>query len=209
MLSAKPAGCAEAPWETAPTAPPQGLPEPTSTVACAKHYGWRLAAGVLLILLGVAAVGLARMVALAAEILVGWILLFAGIAQTVQAFGTHYWRPRLLAVLYAAVYFAAGVMMLTFPLGGVLTLTLLLAAAFVVGGVFKISMAWQLRTAGQWGWLMLSGFMAVLLGALIWTEWPSTARWAIGLLVGIDMIFSGWSLVMLALAARGIARNRA
>lgn len=172
----------------------------------ADNHAWRLTIGICLMLLGVAAICLCLVVALAVEILVGWILLFAGIAQTMQAISTGNWRGFLPAILYAMVYFLAGMMMLTFPFGGVLTLTLLLAVFFIVAGIFKIGLSMQLRPAANWGWVTLSGCMAILLGALIWAQWPSTARWAIGLLVGIDMIFTGWSMTMITLAARSVAR---
>jgi len=182
------------------------LPGSTHSRKATDNHAWRLTVGVCLMLLGVAAICLSAVIALTVEILVGWVLLFAGIAQTIHAVGTGNWRAFLPAISYAMIYFLAGMMMLTFPIGGVLTLTLLLAAFFIVAGLFKIGLSLQLRPAPNWGWMTLSGCMAILLGALIWTQWPSTARWAIGLLVGIDMILTGWSMTMVALAARSVAR---
>jgi uncharacterized membrane protein HdeD (DUF308 family) len=172
----------------------------------ADNHAWRLTIGICLMLLGIAAICLCTVIAIAVEILVGWVLLFAALAQTMHAIGTGNWRAFLPAILYAMVYFLAGMMMLTFPIGGVLTLTLLLAAFFIVAGLFKIGLSMQLRPARNWGWMTLSGCMAILLGVLIWAQWPSTARWAIGLLVGIDMMLTGWSMIMVALAARSVAR---
>jgi uncharacterized membrane protein HdeD (DUF308 family) len=91
---------------------------------------------------------------------------------------------------------------LIYPLRGVLTLTLVLATFFLAEGAAKIMMAVQLRSTPKWGWLLVSGLLALLLGVLIWVEFPSTAAWVLGVLLGIDLLFSGVVLVMLALAYR-------
>ena len=88
------------------------------------------------------------------------------------------------------------------PWAGALALTIVLAVFLIVEGIFKIMMAMRVRDHSGWGWLLASGVLSVILGVLIWAEWPASGLWVIGLLVGIQLLFTGWSLVMLALAAR-------
>ena len=92
--------------------------------------------------------------------------------------------------------------MLGHPIAGVLTLTMILAAFFVVEGIFKIVMAIQMRSMPNWGWMFISGLIALVLGGLIWVGWPATAAWVIGLLVGIDLIFGGWAMMFISLAVK-------
>ena len=92
--------------------------------------------------------------------------------------------------------------MVLYPFEGVLALTLLLAAFLLVQGVFQIVAAYRIRPGRSWGWMLASGIATLILGVLIWLGWPGAALWIIGLLVGIHLLFSGFSLVMLALAAR-------
>jgi uncharacterized membrane protein HdeD (DUF308 family) len=104
----------------------------------------------------------------------------------------------LAGVLYGLV----GLILLAFPLRGVLTLTLLLAILFMVAGSFKIALALYINPLPSWGWLLFSGVISAFLGILIWTGLPGTAKWAIGLLVGIELLFNGWSMTMFAFSIR-------
>ena len=112
------------------------------------------------------------------------------------------WRGFLLELLSAVLYLGVGILLLVNPLEGALALTIVLAAFLVVEGIFKIIMAMRVRDHDGWGWLLASGILSVTLGVLIWAQWPASGLWVIGLLVGIQLLFTGWSLVMLALAAR-------
>jgi uncharacterized membrane protein HdeD (DUF308 family) len=100
------------------------------------------------------------------------------------------------------LYLAVGILLLVNPLEGALALTIVLAVFLIVEGIFKIITALRVRDHDGWGWLLASGIMSVILGLLIWAEWPASGLWVIGLLVGIQLRFTGWALVMLALAAR-------
>ncbi len=111
----------------------------------------------------------------------------------------------VLHLVVAVLYFVAGIMMLGHPAAAAAGLTLLLAALFMVGGLSRIVVALAERHHG-WGWVLLNGLITLALGALIWAQWPWSSFWVIGLLVGIDMLFNGWSLIMLALALRGLTR---
>ncbi len=169
----------------------------------AEHWRWAAVVGVLLVILGVVAIGVPVVATLAVELLFGWLFLVGGIVQVVHLVQTRAAGGFFLKLLGALLYCAAGVLLLLFPLQGTLTLTLLIAVLFIVDGVLKISTAFHLRPMTSWGWVFFSGLIAFALGILIWFELPSSAAWAIGLLVGINFLISGITLVSLALAMRG------
>lgn len=164
--------------------------------------GWLLALGILLILLGTAAVIAPFAFSFTIKIIIGWLLLIGGIFQIIHSFQAHRWKGILLHALAALLYLAAGIYLLAFPLRGLFTLTLFLAIFFMAEGFLKIIWSIQIRSQKQWGWLLFSGLISLLLGILIYQELPSSAAWAIGLLVGINLIFLGWSMVMMAVALK-------
>jgi uncharacterized membrane protein HdeD (DUF308 family) len=170
--------------------------------ALSRNWGWLLALGILLIILGLVAIAAPVYATFAVQALLGWILIIGGIAQGIHAFMAQGWGGFLFELLSALLYLAVGALLLVNPVEGALALTIVLAAFLVVEGIFKIVMAWRVRRHPRWGWLLASGILSLILGALIWAEWPSSALWVIGLLVGIQLLFTGWALIMLALAAR-------
>jgi uncharacterized membrane protein HdeD (DUF308 family) len=167
-----------------------------------SKWGWLLALGILMIVLGVLAIAAPKPATLAVQFLLGWILVVGGIAEGIHAFMAQGWRGFLFELLSAILYLVVGVLLLTNPIGGALALTIVLAVFLIVEGIFKILMAFRVRDHRGWGWLAASGVLSVILGLMIWAEWPYSGLWVIGLLVGIQLVFTGWSLVMLALAAR-------
>ncbi|MBN2296689.1 MAG: HdeD family acid-resistance protein [Pirellulales bacterium] len=168
-----------------------------------KSWGWLFALGVCMVGLGIAAIWLPIVATLTIEIIVGWLLIIGGIIHAINAFSAKQWGGSLMNVLAALLYGVVGVLMLGHPIAGELTLTLILAAFFLVEGVFKIIMSLQMRSSmPNWGWMLTSGLIALLLGAMIWVGWPATAAWVIGLLVGIDLIFGGWAMLFIALAVK-------
>ena len=179
-----------------------GIPLPDDVIAVQKYWGYFLAAGVLLIILGIVALGAPFFTALAIETLLGWVLVIGGIVHGLHAFWTREWRGFTLGILSGVLYLVAGVLLLNYPLQGVLTLTLLLAAFFLVEGIFKVVLALQNRSMSGWIWPLFSGILALILAGIIWTGWPVTGLWVIGVFVGIYLIFGGWSMVAFALAAR-------
>jgi len=164
--------------------------------------GWFMALGIILILLGTAAILAPFVFSYAIKVMIGWLLLAGGVFQIVHAFQARKWKGALLHSLAALLYLAAGVYLLAFPLRGLFTLTLILAIFFMAEGFLKIILSIQIRSQGQWGWLLFSGLISLGLGILIYNDLPSSAAWAIGLLVGINLIFLGWSLVMMAAALK-------
>ena len=173
--------------------------------ALERNWGWFLALGIVWIILGTTAIIAPYIATLTIELLVGSLFLVGGIAQLVQAFTGRNWKGFALHILGAILAVVAGGLLLWSPLGGVITLTLLLIAYFIADGMFKIMLAFQVRPELNWGWLLFSGIIAMILAGLIWANFPGSAAWAIGLLVGINMIFGSWTLVMLAMAARSVA----
>lgn len=166
------------------------------------RWGWLLALGILTLILGFCALTMPFVAALASVLFLAWLLIVSGVLQGVHAFGQKQWGGLFWQLLIGILYLAIGVMLLAEPLRSLFALTLLLAVFFVVSGIFRIIIAFRIRPRQNWGWILTNGVVTLILGALIWAEWPSAAIWAVGLLVGIDLVFGGWSMVVIALAAR-------
>ncbi len=169
--------------------------------ALSEHRSWFMILGGVLILLGVVAVAFPLITTIAAKIFLGWLFLISGVVQIVHAFSTKKWSEFLLNVLVGVLYVFAGGWLAFFPLTGILTLTLLLAFMFIVQGVIEVGMAVRMRPVEGWVWMLLAGVIAGAVGIMILAKLPSSAAWAIGLLVGVNMISSGWAYFFLALAA--------
>ena len=174
-------------------------------LALTIHAHWKLflAQGIVMMVLGFLAVAVPMLATLAVEIFVGWLFFVAGLFRAVWV-----WRSRQMpgfawSFLAAVLAIVLGVILIVRPLAGILTLTMVLVAFFVIEGIASIIGAIEHRQhLRSWGWVLFSGIIDLLLAYLIWAGWPSSASWAIGLLVGINMLFLGLSLVMTALAAR-------
>jgi len=165
-------------------------------------WGWFMGVGIIFIILGISAIAMPFAAAMALEQILGWIFLIGGIISGVHAFKTKGTSVFIIKLLGSIVYLAAGILLLFYTLQGVLTLTLLLAVFLFISGVFKIILAMQFKGMSNWGWMFLSGLIALLLSGLIWSQWPYSAAWIIGLMVGIDFLFGGFSLTMLSAAIR-------
>ena len=164
-------------------------------------WGWLLGLGIVLILVGMFSVAVSVVATIASVLLFGWLLLFTGAMEAVYAFHQSKWTGILLHVVNGVLSVVAGFLLVTNPAAGALVLTLLMAMFFMIGGLFRIITPIVMHLPHR-GWLLLSGVVTLLLGVFIWRQLPGAAVWVIGTLVGIDMIFIGWSWVMLALAAR-------
>jgi len=174
-----------------------GIQDPEITV-----WRWLLGTGIAVMILGAAAILLPFAATIAIEILLAVILLTAGTTQAVHALKSQQPKGMTLRLLAAALYSFIGFLLLIFPLHGALTLTLVLAVMFAIAGAFKIALAIHIRPYPCWAWLMISGLLAIALGTLIWMGLPGTATWAIGLLVGIELIFNGWTMIEFAISVR-------
>lgn len=166
-----------------------------------RNWGWLLALGVALIILGIIALVDSVYATVVSMFVFGWLLLIAGILEAVQAFRHREHGHLLLFTLNAALSIVVGIMLLRSPLAGAVIVTLLLAVYFIVAGLFRIVAALAARIPG-WGWALANGIISLVLGIMVWAQWPVSALWIIGMFIGIDLIFTGWSQVGLGLAVR-------
>ncbi len=175
----------------------------------ARHWGWFLALGILLVVVGMAAIAFPFLSTIAAKIALGWILLIAGIGGVVHSFYVKRWAGFLWNLLIGLLYVAVGFWFAFFPLTGILTLTIVLAALFIADGIMEIAMGFRMRPHEGWGWMIFSGLIAIAAGLLIALNLPSSAVWALGLLAGVKLLVSGWSFIFLALSGRRIREEGA
>ena len=166
-----------------------------------RSWGWYLALGIALIVIGTIALGSALVMTIASVFFFGWLLIVAGVLEAVHAFWRKRWAGFFLDLLTGLLYVIVGWMMVTNPGESALLLTLIIAMFLVFEGVFRIVAALTARYP-HWGWVLLNGVISLVLGLMIWRQWPYSGLWVIGLFVGIEMLFNGWSLVMLSLASR-------
>jgi len=169
-----------------------------------KHWVLFLVEGLVLLVLGAAAIIIPPLATLAVELLLGWLFLISGIFGLVTTFWMRrspgFWWSLLSAVLAIAV----GVVLIGWPARGAVSLTLVVIVFFLIEGVASIMFALEHKRAlsGRWAWMLVSGIVDLFLAGMILVGLPGTAAWAIGLLVGINMVFGGTSLIAMALHAR-------
>lgn len=163
---------------------------------------WFIPLGFLLILLGVVGLLMTGLLTLGSVLAFGILLLVGGGVQVVQAFGCRGWRSVLPHAGIALLYIAAGLVILVDPVGSTLALTLLLGLFILAGGILRLIIGFQARGRAHWGWIAFSGLLGTGLGGLILYQWPAGSFWIIGLFVAIEMIFQGWSAVLIGLGFR-------
>src|SRR3984893_15517954 len=182
----------------------------TSTAGIVREsLPWSIALSVLMIGAGLLAIALPTIAGIAVNIFVAWLLVFSGIVHLVFAWQTHSKRGMLWELLLGAVYVFIGGYMLLHPLLGLVSLTFALAAYLFAEGILELVLSFRLRPITGWGWLLFDGILTLILALMIWRVWPWSSEWAIGILVGISMLFSGVSRLMLSLAARRIVTKLA
>lgn len=175
-------------------------------VELAKHWKMFLFQGLLLSLLGVIAILVPQIATLVVDLFIGWLFVFGGVIRALTLFRSRNLPGTIWSFLAAILAIVLGLVLVLKPAEGIMTLTMVLIAFFIIQGVFSILLALQFRThIRSWGWTLLSGAVDLVLAYLIWSGWPGTASWAIGLLVGINMLFAGVALIFTALSARNSA----
>jgi uncharacterized membrane protein HdeD (DUF308 family) len=179
-----------------------------SAVANSLHAHWRLflAEGIILLILGILAIVVPPIATIAVEVLIGWLLLMSGIVGLISTFRTRGAPGFGWSLLSAVIGTVAGIVLLAWPLSGALSLTLILTVFLVLEGVVSILYALEHKRelSGRWGMMLLSGVVDLVLAGIIFAGLPGTAAWAIGLLVGINLVFGGSALIAMALHARNI-----
>ncbi|HEX5927856.1 MAG TPA: DUF308 domain-containing protein [Solirubrobacterales bacterium] len=181
--------------------------DPEVRAGLARAWKGLMAVGVLAILVGCVAILVPAVASVGTAIFIGWILLFAGAFLIAAAFSAVSVGSLLLRLLWAALTVIVGLWLIIEPHNGTLTLTLVLGLYFLFMGVTRTTVAFLNRGQPNAGLLGLSGIAGLLIGILILVEFPSSADWAIGLLVGIDLIFAGWTLTSVALVGRDLSRQ--
>jgi uncharacterized membrane protein HdeD (DUF308 family) len=180
-------------------------------VAGAIHAHWRLflIEGIILVILGVAAVVVPPIATLAFELVIGWLFLITGIVGLVTTFWMRQAPGFWWSLLSAVIAIAAGLVLLRWPISGTLSLTFVLIAFFAIEGIVTIMYAIDHRNqlTGRWGWMLASGIVDLILAGIIFAGLPGTAIWALGLLVGINLVFGGTAMIGMALAAREAAED--
>jgi uncharacterized membrane protein HdeD (DUF308 family) len=158
--------------------------------------------GVLLVILGVVAIGSPFLAAVAVSLVVAWLILLAGVVHVMLAIRAHGAGSMIWKLLVGLAYLFFGAYLLMHPALGVASLTLLLAVLFLIEGILDIVLFFRLRSLGGSLWLLVDGIITLLLGLMIYVRWPSSSAWALGTLVGVSMIVSGVARVMLSLTLR-------
>jgi len=164
-----------------------------------SHWQLFLAEGILFVLLGLSAIVVPQLFTVATVLFLGWILLFGGIIHLSRAFmisdmpGFGWW------LFMGALQVSIGYLFIAKPIAGALTLTMLMTVFFALEGVAKISLALMMRPLPNWGFILFSGITALVFALIIWLSWSETAHWLLGLFLGINMVFLGWSLIKISL----------
>ncbi len=177
------------------------------TNAFSAHWKLFLFQGAVMVILGVLAICAPVAASIAVAIYVGWLLLISGGVGLVAIVSTHHIHAFLWSLVTAALSVVIGVLLVLMPVQGAISLTIVLTAFFIAEGVFQTMVAIASRhvMAGTWVWMLLSGIADLVLAAIIIAGWPGTAVWALGLLVGVNLLTSGWAVVVAAIAGRRMA----
>jgi uncharacterized membrane protein HdeD (DUF308 family) len=176
-----------------------GTSPPTRAAA-----GELIVLGIVRLLLGVLALMAPLMAGLAIEIIIGILVLLAGIGALVNSFRARSWEASLFVALAGILAIVCGVLLLMHPLAGLSFLTILLAVYFVLDGITTMALGFRMSQVGRgnWVWPVISGLLSLLLGILIWAQWPLSGAWAIGVLVGINLLITGWTALVLGIDLR-------
>ncbi|MGA2353178.1 MAG: DUF308 domain-containing protein [Terriglobales bacterium] len=164
-------------------------------------WGWLLAIGIGMVFLGTVALFITPAATLGTVLVLGWLLVVSGVVEAIQAFRVRKWGGIFLHLIGGVLGVLVGLLIVTHPVAGALAWTLLLASFFTVIGVFRLVAAIRLKFP-NWGWAAFDGAVTLLLGVLLWIDWPGSGLWFLGFAVGISLLLRGWSYVMFAIAVR-------
>ncbi|WP_114638123.1 HdeD family acid-resistance protein [Polynucleobacter necessarius] len=175
--------------------------------AAAKVPGALIGLGILFIVLGMIGVAGQVFFSLVSVNVLGIFLFAGGVLQAIHAFQSAGWKSVGVQILFAILYIVAAIYVWAFPIPALEAITLWLAAIFFVTGVLRFIAAFQHRHFGEWFWLAISAAISILMGVLIMNNFPSSSLWLPGLLIAIELLLQGWSLLFIGFAARSLAKN--
>lgn len=186
-----------------------GLDQLQASVTKSLHAHWKLflTEGIVLLILGILAVVVPQVATIAAAVFIGWLLLASGIVGLIATFRMRAAPGFGWSLISAVLGIVAGIVLLAWPLSGALSLTLILSIFLVIEGITSILFALEHKRelSGRWGVMLFSGLVDLLLAGIIFEGLPGTAAWAIGLLIGVNLVFGGAALIAMALHARDAA----
>jgi uncharacterized membrane protein HdeD (DUF308 family) len=164
---------------------------------------WAFAMGLVMTILGVIAIAAPIVTSLAIEVVLGWLFVIGGLIQIMYTFQQqHRGGLLLINLLIGIVALTIGILVLTNPWAGVISLTLMIGVYFFLDGVFRVFLAFQIKPAATWFWYLINGLLMIILGILIWSQWPFNAAWILGLLVGIGLLINGLVAILYGITAR-------
>lgn len=203
--------------DTAPTSGPASGPASGAAAGSAalvpifgdltKNWGWLLALGIVSVILGTIGFFASFAMTLATIFIFGVLIIVDGGFQLAQSFFCLGWKSVVWHILIALLYLAAGIIILQDPLLASMTFTLIIAAILIGVGILRAIMAFQMRSHAGWYWPLISAIISILLGGLIFAQWPYSGFWVIGLFVAVELLFAGWGYIFVALAARKAAQT--
>jgi uncharacterized membrane protein HdeD (DUF308 family) len=176
--------------------------EPSLAPALKQHWGSLVALGALEILMGVAAIALPVAATFIATVALSWVLLLAGALHIVRAVSVHRWRGFAVHILSGGLYLVTGGLAILYPVPGALSLALIVASLLVADGIIRSVFALRLKPIDGWSWMFAGGVGSAVLGVMLLANWPVAGVWALGLLLGVNLIFSGAMNVALGLNCR-------
>ena len=174
----------------------------TLSALAPKAINWSIALSILLIIAGFIAICIPSVSGVAITLIFGWLMILSAVTHLVFAFKTHTTGGLIWEILIGAIYLITGVYLILHPIAALFALTLILACYLFFEAIIEFIQYFQLRPRHGAGWLAVDGVVTLILAVMIWRSWPASSVWVIGTLVGISMIFSGFSRLMLSFAAK-------
>jgi uncharacterized membrane protein HdeD (DUF308 family) len=170
--------------------------------ALRSKWGWIVGFGVFSLIAGVIALASTVIATASAVMIVGFMMLFAGVAEIVAAFNAKDWGHRILWLLLGALYVFAGFICLQNPFAAATILTLMLGIALIIGGILRVFLATRMRQGTPWGWMVFSGLVSFFLGLVIVVQWPVSSFFVLGIFLCVDLIFVGSSWIAIGMALK-------
>lgn len=167
-----------------------------------RNWGWLCGLGILFVILGGIGLGMVVSLTIASVLFLGVLLIIAGISQIIDVFTSNQWKGAIWHALIAVLYIIGGGMVIYDPILASTLITALIAWVLIIIGITRLMMANSLRKAAGWGWLVLAGITAIILGVLILLQWPYSGLWVLGLFIAIELIVNGWTYIFIALTIR-------